>query len=154
MTFHMLTYISYSPDRIKTPNSLRSSYILEGPARIGIECAYGQVYTVRYVHKGIQLKAKLEDSGTWSAAKRPSRCVCYRPAVFFRHLRLVGAIPARGVSKMSFSSTFSFRKNCVFRGSVCSTELCIPGFINVGIDQRDTLRPSLYAVIKQMDIYF
>jgi len=42
-------------------------------------------------HKGIQnpVKIRTQRTGIWPAAARLPRCRCYRPAVFFCHLRLI-----------------------------------------------------------------
>jgi len=40
-------------------------------------------------YKWVQLKSKLQHTGTWPSAARPPLRLCYRPAVFFRHLRLI-----------------------------------------------------------------
>jgi len=39
--------------------------------------------------KGVHVKSKLQQPGTWLAAARQARQLCYRPAMFFRHLRLI-----------------------------------------------------------------
>jgi len=41
------------------------------------------------IQKAIQLKPKLQHTGTRSAAALPPHRLCYRPAVFFRRLRLI-----------------------------------------------------------------
>jgi hypothetical protein len=41
------------------------------------------------VHKGVHLKSKLQQTGTWPAAAWLQRHLCYRPAVFFRRLALI-----------------------------------------------------------------
>ena len=40
-------------------------------------------------YKAVQLTAKLQHTETRSAATWPLRCQCYRPAVFFCHLRFI-----------------------------------------------------------------
>jgi len=40
-----------------------------------------------HMHKWVQLRSALKHSPNWMAATWPSRHLCYRPAVFFRHLR-------------------------------------------------------------------
>jgi hypothetical protein len=55
-------------------------------AQVGIEYANGQLY----VHvKEVQVTSQLQHTGTWPAAVRPVRRPCYRPAAFYRHLRLI-----------------------------------------------------------------
>jgi len=49
-------------------------------------------YICNYYIKGIPTEIKLRHTGTWSAAARPSRRLCHRPAVFFRHLRLMASL--------------------------------------------------------------
>jgi len=44
------------------------------------EYTYGQQYMYT---EGVQFKSKTQHTGT---AGRPSRRLCYRPALFFRHL--------------------------------------------------------------------
>ena len=41
------------------------------------------------IHKGDQLKSKLQHTGIWSSAVWPSRHMCYRPAVFCRQLCVI-----------------------------------------------------------------
>ena len=41
------------------------------------------------IYEGIQLQYKIQHTGTWLEAAWPPRCLCYRPAVFFRHLRAI-----------------------------------------------------------------
>jgi hypothetical protein len=51
------------------------------------------------VHDGVQLKPKIQNTGTWLAAAWPPRSLCYyRQAVIFLHISLV-------------TPSFSFRKN-------------------------------------------
>jgi len=40
------------------------------------------------MYKGVQLKSNLPRNGICPAAAWPQRRLCYRPAVFFHHLRL------------------------------------------------------------------
>jgi hypothetical protein len=44
-----------------------------------------------YLYKGDQVKSRLHHTGIWSAAAWPPRHLCYRPAVFFCHLRLIAS---------------------------------------------------------------
>jgi len=41
------------------------------------------------INKGGHLKSKLQHTGIWSAAAWPPLHLCYHPAVFFRHLRVI-----------------------------------------------------------------
>jgi hypothetical protein len=56
-------------------------------AQDGIE----NMHIVNYIYtdKPAQLKSKLQHNETGSAAVRTLSRLCYHPAVFFRHLRLV-----------------------------------------------------------------
>ena len=51
------------------------------------------VVTCTCMYKGVQSKYRLQHTGNWPAAAWPARRLCYRPTVFFRHLRL--AFPSR-----------------------------------------------------------
>lgn len=47
-------------------------------------------HMVKYVciQKGVQLKFKLQNTGTWSATAWLPHCLCYHPAVHFCHMSL------------------------------------------------------------------
>jgi len=58
---------------------------------------------VKYIclrEKGVYLKSKLQNTETWSSPAWPPCRLCYRPVVFFRHLRLTA---------LSFSQETNFR---------------------------------------------
>ena len=41
------------------------------------------------IYKEVQFKSELQHAGTWSAPAWPPCRLCYRPAVFFRHVHLI-----------------------------------------------------------------
>jgi hypothetical protein len=64
-----------------------------------------------FIYKGVQLESTLQHNKSRSPAERPPRLLRYRPAVFFRHLRLFtfSLAPAH-LSKILHPSLFSFIK--------------------------------------------
>jgi hypothetical protein len=85
------------------------------------------IWSTTYVYKtAVQLKAKLQHTGTWLAAALPPCRLCYRSTVLFCHLRLTAlAFPQRKILRAfktfycSFFFTFwkwKLRKS----SSVCS----------------------------------
>jgi len=59
---------------------------MEGPAPSLSEHKYGQLYT--HTYNTVQLKPKLQNMEPDRPQPDCPRRLCYRPAVFFRHLRL------------------------------------------------------------------
>jgi len=74
---------------------------------IGIGYTYGD-QCMYAVCKAVQLKSKLHHVVTCSAAARPSRSLCYRPTVFFRHFRLTTLSFRKGKMLASFQKYFIF----------------------------------------------
>jgi len=70
---------------LQTLPNLGNSYFAEGQTSFGIEFTYGQLYTYIWV----LMKSGIQQTGTWPAATRPLRRLCYRPSVTFQHLRLI-----------------------------------------------------------------
>jgi hypothetical protein len=70
------------------------------------------------LYKAVQLKSRLEHTGTWSAAAHRPRRLCYRPAVFFRYLlsHCAPPFPARKDSvrfKKKYFTIFTVFNNCI-----------------------------------------
>ena len=55
------------------------------------------------MNKWVHLKSRLENTGTWSIAAWPSRLLCYRPTLFFRHL-IAFLLPARKSSACIYNT--------------------------------------------------
>jgi len=83
-------HISHSHCRKDTPR-LHNTCAPTCLAQVANGCAYGEIYGARMC-KGVQLKSKFQHPGAWSGAAWPSRRLCCRPALFFRHLCLT-ALP-------------------------------------------------------------
>lgn len=57
----------------------------------------------------VQLKPILQHTITWSAATRPPLSLCYRPAVFFHHIRLIALACPKGNFRGAFQRWFQFK---------------------------------------------
>jgi len=75
-TLHALTYITAA---------LRKDLSKSNFAQAGIE----YTFIGNNKCKDVQLKSELQNTKMFSAAALPPRCLCYRPAVLFRHIRLI-----------------------------------------------------------------
>jgi len=65
------------------------SYSPEGTSPVGIGCTYG---TLHMSIQGSPVEVQTPATGTWSPAARPARCLCYCPAVSFRHFRVTALL--------------------------------------------------------------
>ena len=60
-------------------------------------------------NKWVELKSKIKHVGTWSIAALISCHLCYRPAVFFRHVRLIALLfQAWNIRRISKILLFQF----------------------------------------------
>ena len=75
--------------RTHTHTDLRNSYLLKVQRSSGSSNWVYLCATALFVYSGLQPKSKLRHIETWSAVALSTRLLCYRPAIFFRHLRLI-----------------------------------------------------------------
>jgi hypothetical protein len=66
-----------------------------------LEYAYSQLSYV-CIQKVAQIESKRQKTRTWSVAAWQPRRVCYRPALFFRHFRLVVLSYTQGKIRRAF----------------------------------------------------
>ena len=104
-------------------------------------------YMVKYIYlyKGVHLKSKLQHSGTWSAAAWQYYHLCYRPATFFRHFRLL-VLPLRQGKIWNFHFLFSFYS---LRLSVQTRNLKLLKSGSVNILRWEQIRFSKRYVLKK-----
>jgi hypothetical protein len=76
------------------------------------------------------MKFKIKHTGIWSAAAWLPRFLCYRPAEFFHHPRLIAQSFPQGEILLAFKKmlfhSFAFSKSCVSEiksRSVCTKNL-------------------------------
>jgi hypothetical protein len=68
--------------------AVRSNYVPECQAQVGIEYVCGQIHT--HTQKKGQINPNSITLEPDRQQQHRSRLLCYRPAVFFRHLSLIG----------------------------------------------------------------
>ena len=95
---------------------LRSSFIPEGGTQIKLFSAGRKwVNFGQHIYKADRSTFKFQHAGTWSAAGWQPCCLCYRPAVFFCHLRLIAlSIPQSNIGapfKFVLFQCLTFLKN-------------------------------------------
>jgi len=102
-------------------------------------------------YNGVQMKSKLQNTGTSSSAARTLRPLCYRPAVFFLRLRVV-ALSFREEKNRSTFYLFIYIlfKNCLILklwnlilcvfGSVCVQYIKVNVKINFTSEQATTVQ--------------
>jgi hypothetical protein len=63
-------------------------------------------------YNAIQLKSTLQHTGTQPSAARPPRRLCYHPAVFFCHLRLIALSFPQGKIRRNFKQNYFIFNLC------------------------------------------
>jgi hypothetical protein len=107
----------------------QSRYRRSDPSRIVLKSYLSTVYLWSQlyicINKGDRLKSKFKHTATCSPAAWQPRHLCYRPAVFFRHLRLIALSFPQG--KIQCAVHLSFLEkfwNCVTWDCVIRECLC------------------------------
>ena len=70
------------------------------------EWAYTRSLIKAIIFKAVQLKYKLQHTGTLSAAAWPSRRLCFCPSIFFRHLRPTALPFPQGKIRCAFQKRY------------------------------------------------
>ena len=89
--FRGLSQFQQKHSGIQTSPDLRSSCVPVGLAPVTLSGNRKWVYmwSSIFTKQSLQMKSRLHHNETWTAAAWTRRSQCYRPAIFFRHLRLI-----------------------------------------------------------------
>jgi hypothetical protein len=102
---------------VHTLPKLRSNYVLEGSAQVEFWASQIWVYIYIYsqlprvyvsVYKRVRLKCELQHIETWRIAVRPPRRVYHRPAIFFRHIRIIALSFPQGKFRRTLKKFYVF----------------------------------------------
>jgi hypothetical protein len=86
--------LSHSPRKIKTLPNFRKSV---GPTKV-------ELYL--YIQRSTD---EIQIPQHWNLAAWPPRRLCYRPAVFFRNLRVIALSLPQGITRRAFQKVFLFQ---------------------------------------------
>jgi hypothetical protein len=106
-------------------------------------CLY--IWSTWYVriHKAVQLRSKLQHTGTWSAESWPPHRLCYRPTVFLPPPHIIALAFPQGKIWPTFKNVIyplpekSLKAGVLQVGSVCSL---VRYFRNLSLTNHDDVR--------------
>jgi hypothetical protein len=138
----LISYLrSYST---QTFPDLSNNYVPEDSSQVKIE--YRPTYVC--INKYVSLKSGLHQTGTWSAAAWPPNRLCYRSAIFFRHLRLIHFHPRKEKFGARYKKYYYFSFLLYKSGTVCMYTF----FLNIFLSGQILSSGSTKRVFKLFSI--
>jgi hypothetical protein len=111
------------------------------------------MWSTTCIYNGVQLKSKLQHTGTWSAAAWPPHRLCYRLAVFFGHLRLTALLFLQSKIRRRFHNcyyfSFAYVWNCVSRNASVNAQQRLRS-ISKHCSKSFSLQQSIIVTLLQM----